>query len=170
MFARRTVFLLSFLFLLMHVPCIAGDRGAKSGNKEQSPVEIEQRILEAVNGIRQKNGLRPLRHSPELQNMARLHSRDMANHEYLGHIDSRGQDLKARANALNLRGWRMIAENVARASGHKLSGEAMLKEWLTSRGHRENILEREFDATGVGVVRDRNGYYYATQIFIRSAR
>ncbi|MCM2357363.1 MAG: CAP domain-containing protein [Geobacteraceae bacterium] len=170
MFARGAVSLLSFLFLLVHAPCIAGDRGARSGNKEQSPVEIEQRIFEAVNGIRQKNGLRPLRHSPELQSMARLHSLDMANHEYLGHVDSRGQDLKARALALNLADWRMIAENVARAFGHRQSGEAMLKEWLTSREHRENILEREFAATGVGVVRDRNGYYYATQIFIRSTQ
>lgn len=170
MFARGTVFLLSLLFLLVRVPCIAGDMGAKSGSKEQSPVEIEQRILEAVNGIRQKNGLRPLQHSPELQSMARLHSRDMANHDYLGHIDSRGQDLKARAKALNLADWRMIAENVARAFGHRQSGEAMLQEWQTSREHRENILDLEFDATGVGVVRDGSGYYYATQIFIRSTR
>lgn len=170
MFARRTVFLLSFLFLLVHVPCVAGDKGAKSGKMEQSPLEIEQRIFEAVNGIRQKNGLRPLRHSPELQSMARLHSLDMADHDYLGHIDSRRQDLKARAQALNLKGWRMIAENIARTAGYKQSDEAMLKEWLTSRQHRENILEREFDATGVGVVRDRGGYCYATQIFIRSTR
>jgi uncharacterized protein YkwD len=60
-----------------------------------------------------------------------------------------------------------IAENVG-INDYPPSGtvRAAVSGWLGSRGHRENI-EGRYDLTGVGIVRDAQGAYYYTQIFVR---
>lgn len=46
--------------------------------------------------------------------------------------------------------------------------EEMVAGWMASPGHRDNILEPEYDETGIGA-EYVNGYYIATQIFIKRA-
>jgi uncharacterized protein YkwD len=41
----------------------------------------------------------------------------------------------------------------------------MITEWMKSREHLENIQKVGVDATGIGVVHECGGCYYATQIF-----
>ena len=38
--------------------------------------------------------------------------------------------------------------------------------WMSSSGHRRNTLNPEFTEIGVGVVADRHGTLYFTQIFL----
>ncbi len=40
-------------------------------------------------------------------------------------------------------------------------------EWMDSPPHRENLFRRH-DASGVGVVPGDDGYYYITQIYLRT--
>jgi len=49
-----------------------------------------------------------------------------------------------------------------------LSAE-ITKGWMNSPGHRQNILNENFDEAGLGVVVS-NGYAYATQVFIKRAQ
>ena len=42
--------------------------------------------------------------------------------------------------------------------------------WMTSDGHRDNLLDPAFEAMGVGVVCREDGYLWATQIFGAAAR
>ena len=64
----------------------------------------------------------------------------------------------------------MIAENVVRIVGYKHNADAMVKEWMKSSNHKNNILNKDFDSTGIGVVYESGGYYYATQVFLQNSR
>jgi uncharacterized protein YkwD len=143
------------------------NREAQTGMKELSTVEMEQSIFASINRIRQHYGLYPLKHSHKLQGMARLHCINMADYHYLGHVDSQKRELTKRVIDLNLGDWRQIAENVARSAGYKDHADAMVNEWMKSLNHKKNILNKDFDTTGIGVIRERSGYYYAAQVFMQ---
>lgn len=60
--------------------------------------------------------------------------------------------------------WTAIGENIA--MGQKTPQE-VVNTWMNSQGHRENILNSNYNQIGVGVVKS-GGYYYWVQLFIRS--
>ena len=53
-------------------------------------------------------------------------------------------------------------ENIAK--GHKTAAE-VIKNWMESKGHRDNILKSEFTHLGVGVAMDNNGKLYWAMSF-----
>ncbi len=55
-----------------------------------------------------------------------------------------------------------VGENIAK--GYP-SPEAVMKAWMNSPGHRRNILNCDFEALGVGVIRGSNGRLFWTQDF-----
>lgn len=57
-----------------------------------------------------------------------------------------------------------IAENVA--YGQRSASE-VVGGWITSTGHRENILNRQLTETGIGIARAANGQLYFCQVFGR---
>jgi uncharacterized protein YkwD len=58
-----------------------------------------------------------------------------------------------------------LAENVAEAENTPL--DAVMKGWMESKIHRENILNKEVTEIGVGVARSEKGVTYYTQVFGR---
>jgi len=58
---------------------------------------------------------------------------------------------------------RWTGENLA--AGQTSPAEAV-QGWMDSRGHRDNMLNRNFGEMGVGVVMDNNGRLYWTQMFL----
>ncbi len=44
----------------------------------------------------------------------------------------------------------------------------MVEQWLTSPGHKRNIVGN-YNITGIGIARDKQGKLYYTQIFLRSS-
>jgi uncharacterized protein YkwD len=65
--------------------------------------------------------------------------------------------------------WRFVAENIAYRSdtGATVEGtaELLLEQWLTSPGHRANILSREPLEMGVATAESATGEFYAVQVF-----
>ncbi len=121
---------------------------------------IQRTILKDVNTYRVKRGLPPLKMMEIISFEAEKHSRDMASQAIpFGH-----QYFNERISRL----FKQIdqcqggAENVAYAYPFK----EMVKNWLTSRGHRRNI-EGNYNLTGIGIARDKKGKIYYTQIFLR---
>ena len=43
----------------------------------------------------------------------------------------------------------------------------IMKAWMESPGHRDNILHKDFMEIGVGIGRDKAGVLYYTQLFAR---
>ena len=96
-------------------------------------------------------------------NQAYQHSKNMATGKAgFGHagFDQRIQAIK---NAMGTTYMAASAENVAYG---QLSAQAVVKGWLNSSGHRRNI-EGNYNLTGIGVAKDREGIIYFTQIFLK---
>ncbi len=55
-------------------------------------------------------------------------------------------------------------ENIAKG---QRSAQEVVTGWMNSQGHRENILNSNYNQIGVGCVADSNGTLYWTQMFIR---
>src|SRR6185369_16837206 len=45
----------------------------------------------------------------------------------------------------------------------------VVKSWMDSPGHRENILNKKYTELGIGIAADKNGELYYTQVFARPA-
>ncbi len=147
--------------------------------------DIESLVFNKVNEERKKKGLHALIWDSKLAEVARLHSLDMANRSYFSHENPEGEDPTMRAirNGYDVHkelgnGWYSdgIAENIGMMPTGNVEGygyvssstdvaDAMMKGWMNSPGHRENILNADYNFIGVGVAYDGYSTYYLTQDF-----
>ncbi len=125
---------------------------------------LEAETHDLVNAHRRAEGLPPLRHDPAIAAIARRHSEAMAAGRVpFGH-DGAGERERRIARSIPLEA---MAENVGENDAPRRRAARMtVSGWLGSAGHRRNI-EGNFDATGIGVARDRRGAWYFTQIFVK---
>lgn len=129
------------------------------------PSELERVVVTAVNREREAQGLAPLVPEPRLVRTARSHSRDMAVRGYFAHESPEGRDMAWRAGRAGIE-YRRLAENIAYNHHAKRPAAEAVAGWMRSPGHRANILNPVFTHTGVGVVADRDGVLYFTQLFL----
>lgn len=115
-----------------------------------------------MNQDREKNGLPRLPIDPELSRIARIKSEDMRDHKYFAHTSptygSASAMLKAFGYAFN-----SVGENIA----HHATVEKSQAAFMSSTGHRRNILGSQWSKVGIGVAYDANGFVYVTQLFVR---
>ncbi|MCZ2258246.1 CAP domain-containing protein [Sporosarcina sp. G11-34] len=121
---------------------------------------IEKAVLDLTNAERQKAGLKPLQTDSKLMNSARQKSTDMASKGYFSHTSpTYGSPFdQMKANGVT---YKSAAENIA--MGQRTAAE-VVKGWMESPGHRQNILTPGFTHIGIGY--DKNGNYW-TQQFIQ---
>ena len=110
-------------------------------------------------------GLQPLKKNLKLQLAAREHSCEMARLGYFSHNDFQGRDLKQRLAPLQLR-WQSIAENIAKCQDSSPAKTAV-DGWSHSPGHKRNMLNPDFDETGIGAVVNPEGEVSFCQIFMK---
>ncbi|MGE5831269.1 MAG: CAP domain-containing protein [Micromonosporaceae bacterium] len=123
---------------------------------------LESRVVELTNAERDDAGCPALRLDLRLRTAARAYSNEMARYGTWGHTGRDGStpgQRMARAGYNVDGGW---AENIARGYA---SAEEVMNGWMTSTGHRANILNCGLRAVGVGVARASNGRLYWTQDF-----
>jgi uncharacterized protein YkwD len=115
-------------------------------------------IFRDINAYRVTHKLSPLQLNNFISQIAQKHSQAMAN-DKLGH-----QGFSQRAGQLSkhFKDTHGIAENVAFVGGG--NSNSVVKMWLSSPGHRENI-EGQYNLTGIGVAYNKRGCYF-TQIFL----
>ena len=127
---------------------------------------VERRAFEQTNVARAENGLQPLAWDPELCRMAREHSEKMATLGYFSHETPEGLQLKERARENGILHFRVIGENIAYNKGYDDPGGFAVERWLTSSGHRANMLYPGFHASAIGRYVAADGSTYLTQVFI----
>jgi len=127
----------------------------------------ERRAFDLINAERQRRGLHPLAWDNGLTRLARYHSQNMARGGYLSHVDRDGLDLKGRAGAVGLHGWKTLGENIAYNQGYPDPSAFAVERWMISQKHRENAMNGEYTHAAVGVARASDGTYYFTQIFMK---
>jgi uncharacterized protein YkwD len=104
----------------------------------------EAALLTAMNQTRQAHGLAPLRVDPNLLRAARWQSSDMASKGYFAH-----GAFAQRMTAFGVRGLRM-GENLAWGTGSLGKPQVIVREWLNSPAHRENLLRAGYRRVGIG--------------------
>ena len=121
---------------------------------------IADDLVDRLNDERVGRGLAPLSRDPHLDALAREWSGEMAAEQRFEH-----RDLEALHDRGDVDAYRHIGENLFRAlDGRASAGEAHL-EWMRSDGHRQNLLEQNYNRVGVGVVCTDDGDLWVTQKF-----
>ncbi|HHF7353267.1 TPA: CAP domain-containing protein [Legionella anisa] len=129
-----------------------------------SDTAMQNAVLFYINEYRQKHGLSKLTMDNHMVIQARQHSQDMANHRMpFGHQDFGKRVAKLRSQIKNTGG---AAENVA--YNYK-TAQIVVSQWVKSPGHRRNIVGN-YNLTGVGIARDKQGKLYYTQIFLQTGK
>lgn len=121
---------------------------------------IEMEVVRLINIERQKAGLASLNYSGELSKIARMKSQDMASKNYFSHNSPTYGDPFTMMKDFGIK-YAIAGENIAKGY---LSAESVVKGWMNSTGHRDNILNPSFGNMGIGYV-SSNGTTYWTQMF-----
>jgi uncharacterized protein YkwD len=123
----------------------------------------EQAIVNAVNTVRQMNGLAPLTVNTKLVEAARIHASDMARLDQMAHTlpGAALPTLEDRANYVGYN-YSILGENIA--YGYSDTGSVM-NAWMNSPGHRANILSAGYQEIGIGIAYDASGVPYYCQVF-----
>jgi uncharacterized protein YkwD len=128
----------------------AAAKAVKSGTTSKAKpaftlISVEQKIVEKTNAERARHGLPPLTVDSSLMHSARSHTTWMTRSQQLQHTNA------------------AVAENIA--MGQTTSGEA-LQSWMSSPGHRANILNPRYRRIGVAAYRAANGATFWCQQFL----
>ena len=152
------------LFVLtaaLAIPLLAVDAQGPAEKKDGVKLtEEEQAIVDATNKEREQQKLAPLKPNEKLFKAARAHSENMAKQDKMAHeLDGKNPLQRVQATGY---AYAYVAENVA---WNQRTAEELLKEWMKSPHHRENILKDVFTEIGIGVARNGKGEPYYTQVF-----
>jgi uncharacterized protein YkwD len=104
-------------------------------------------LLEMVNKERRRARKPLLRLQPQLNHTAQAYAEDMLARDFYGHESPEGTTVMDRAQAEGYRG-RTTGENLANGAE---SVDEVMRGWMESKGHRENILNPLFREVGFGV-------------------
>jgi uncharacterized protein YkwD len=131
--------------------------------------ELEAEIQILVNEVRMNYSLKPVVWNDDLAGVARLHSNDMANRSFFSHINPDGLDSKNRIEESGIFYFNKTGENlywlVTRVNQSIIAQKAV-DGWLGSPGHRDVMLDIDFNEAGVGVAVINKTNYYITHNFI----
>ena len=138
------------------------DNNISNNNINNEFLSFQKEVVRLVNVERAKVGLKELSFNAELSNVATLKSQDMINKNYFSHTSPTYGSPFDMMKKFNI-SYRAAGENIAK--GQKTPAE-VVKAWMNSQGHRENILNSKYTEIGVGVAKDSKGTLYWTQMFI----
>lgn len=137
--------------------------GSSSGGTQTSSSmnSDEKEVFNLINTQRTKNGLQALKVDEEVQRVARIKAQDMVDNNYFSHqsptYGSPFDMLKSFKVSYNTAG-----ENIAGNSSNSKAVDA----WMNSSGHKANILNGNFNYTGIGVVSSSKYGKVYVQMFV----
>lgn len=132
----------------------------------KSAVDVERLAFDLLNDERAAKGLAPLVWNDQIAEIARMHSRNMANERFFSHRGSDGSMVDDRAEVFGISKWRAIGENIAFLQGYDDPAAIAVKKWMESPSHKKNVLNANWSESAVGVVVTPDGEYYFTQVFL----
>jgi uncharacterized protein YkwD len=117
---------------------------------------VRKELLDMVNVERRKARVPLLRLQPQLNRTAQDYAEDMLARGFYAHKSPEGTTVMDRAQAAGYRG-RMTGENLANGAE---SVDEVMRGWMESEEHKENILTRPFREAGFGVAigKETDGY------------
>jgi uncharacterized protein YkwD len=111
---------------------------------------VRAAVLCLVNAQRAANGLGALADNGSLTAAAQAHSDDMVAARYFSHTSLDGRSYAGRISAAGY-GGAATAENIAWGAGGQSTPAEIVAGWMSSPGHRANILNASLSTSGIGV-------------------
>lgn len=124
---------------------------------------LEEQVIALSNQERAAHGCGPLTLDDTLASAALAHSQDMAARNYFSHTSADGRSPGDRISEAGYR-WTSWAENLA---GGQQTPEEVVDAWMSSTGHRRNLLNCALEEVGIGIAENSRSRYkiYWTQDF-----
>ena len=116
--------------------------------------QVERSTVCLINQLRKSKRLKPLAYNRKLSKQARIYSLQMTSQHFFAHFDPSGKGIDSRLKSSGyLRGadlW-LAGENLAWKAGSQVNALEIVRSWVESPHHLQNMLRRNFTAIGVGV-------------------
>ena len=124
--------------------------------------DYEKQVVALVNEEREAEGLPALKVNTRLSEVSEAKAEDMKDNNYFSHTSP---TYGSPFDMIKLYGisYSSAGENIAK--GYQ-TPEAVVKGWMNSEGHKENILNASFTEIGMGYVSASDGTTYWVQDFI----
>ncbi|MFJ8520416.1 CAP domain-containing protein [Lysinibacillus xylanilyticus] len=136
-------------------------RGFYSKPSYELRTGLEDLMVDLINHERTIEGLQPLIYDKGCNPIARQHSSNMITHQFFSHEDHKGNHSNDRLTAGGVNHY-WYGENIAHGQPNSIFAHEAL---MNSKGHRINILRKEFTHIFVGVCFKDNGAPYYTVNF-----
>ena len=120
-------------------------------------------IHKKINHERTRHGLPPLSWDDRITGIALEKCLQMAKSKITDH---EGFKDRIQSIARSIRGVKYCGENVGSNVAQLNPSNAMVKGWIDSQGHYENLMG-DFHLTAVAAHQATDGKYYFTQIFVK---
>lgn len=131
----------------------SGTGGSSSSGNTSSSTETsnmnsdEKEVFDLINKQRTNNGLAALKNDSEVQRVARIKAQDMVDNNYFSHTSPTYGSPFDMLKSFKI-SYKTAGENIAGNS----SNSSAVTAWMNSSGHKANILNSNFNYTGIGVV------------------
>lgn len=139
------IYILLFILLRVSLDLVAIYKpGVLGVNSEITAAKV----IEDTNLERQKNGMSPLVESPLLDEAAKLKAANMFEENYWAHFSPSGKDPWGFILRTGYK-FSYAGENLAR---NFQNSDDVVKAWMNSPSHKENILNNKYQEIGIAVV------------------
>ena len=145
----------------------SGTGGSSSSGNTSSSTETsnmnsdEKEVFDLINKQRTNNGLAALKNDSEVQRVARIKAQDMVDNNYFSHTSPTYGSPFDMLKSFKI-SYKTAGENIAGNS----SNSSAVTAWMNSSGHKTNILNSNFNYTGIGVVSSPKYGKMYVQLFI----
>lgn len=166
----KIFFLITILAVTIALPATASWESGISITANTAKVsEIQQNhetsegfkseVLRLINIERVNNGLNALQEMPTLNKLADVRAQE--SNVLFSHKRPNGTMCSTIFSDYDL-SYSTIGENLA--YGYS-TPSTLVKAWMNSKSHRENILSNHYTYTGIGYYKNQNGTLYCSQLF-----
>lgn len=118
-------------------------------SEDKGTILSSREVIEWTNIYRGENSLGSLSINTRLNKSAFIKAQDMLNRQYFAHNSPSGEGV---ADLVKDAGYEFILVGENLALGNFENEKELLRAWMNSPGHRENILNTSYLEIGVGVV------------------
>lgn len=145
----------------------SGTGGSSSSGNTSSSTETsnmnsdEKEVFDLINKQRTNNGLAALKNDSEVQRVTRIKAQDMVDNNYFSHTSPTYGSPFDMLKSFKI-SYKTAGENIAGNS----SNSNAVTAWMNSSGHKANILNSNFNYTGIGVVSSPKYGKMYVQLFI----
>ena len=141
---------------------VSSSSGNTSSSTETSNMNSDEKeVFDLINKQRTNNGLAALKNDSEVQRVARIKAQDMVDNNYFSHTSPTYGSPFDMLKSFKI-SYKTAGENIAGNS----SNSSAVTAWMNSSGHKANILNSNFNYTGIGVVSSPKYGKMYVQLFI----